>query len=113
MTEQPWFLGSSVLWFFDFPIVPNVPPRYLLLHPAGRPRRCETLTVTEALTLRQARLACTVFSRTASRLASDKPTVTDPSSAHLRLHVEETQGEQPPVELPELAPLLRAFEQAT
>src|SRR5262245_15127338 len=38
--------------------------------------------------------------------------VTDKSTAHLRLHVEEVPG-QPALALPQLAPLCRAFEQAT
>jgi len=39
--------------------------------------------------------------------------VTNPSPAHLRLHVEEYAGESPAPPVAQLAPLLQAFEQAT
>jgi sigma-B regulation protein RsbU (phosphoserine phosphatase) len=47
------------------------------------------------------------------RSSSDGPTVTFESPAHLRLHVEELPDEGPVLELPQLGPLVAAFEQAT
>lgn len=69
------------------------------------------MTVTEAF--RAGQRPAPRFARTAYRLARQPPPpVTQPTPAHLRLHVEEVP-EQPGASLPPLAPLFRAFEQAT
>ena len=58
-------------------------------------------------------MRCSAWMVTTFRSPSASVPVTNPSPAHLRLHVEDLPDQQPALTPPELQPLLAAFEEAT